>query len=122
MKYDSVLDQQSISGKIVSLILCVWKPCYMKSGHILSTHCTDFSISEDVYIDGVDYKYSSNRILFSSKRSYNMMRIDIVDDDVAEPPEEFVIKVTRIVTPGISLATGNSTKLLGIIDDNDGIV
>ena len=33
MKYDSVLDQQSISGKIVSLILCVWKPCYMKSGH-----------------------------------------------------------------------------------------
>ena len=36
MKYDSVLDQQSISGKIVSLILCVWKPCYVKSGHILS--------------------------------------------------------------------------------------
>ena len=34
MKYDSVLDQQSISGKIVSLILCVWKPCYVKSGHI----------------------------------------------------------------------------------------
>ena len=33
MKYDSVLDQQSISGKIVSLILCVWKPCHMKSGH-----------------------------------------------------------------------------------------
>ncbi|XP_065903410.1 extracellular matrix organizing protein FRAS1-like [Dysidea avara] len=73
-------------------------------------------------VDGVDYKYSSNRILFSSKRSYNMMRIDIVDDDVAEPPEEFVIKVTRIVTPGISLATGNSTKLLGIIDDNDVII
>ena len=34
MKYDSVLDQQSISGKIVSLVLCVWKPCYVKSGHI----------------------------------------------------------------------------------------
>ena len=34
MKYDSVLDQQSISGKIVSLILCVWKPCYVKSSHI----------------------------------------------------------------------------------------
>ena len=34
MKYDSALGQQSISGKIVSLILCVWKPCYMKSGHI----------------------------------------------------------------------------------------
>ena len=33
MKYDSVLDQQTISGKIVSLILCVWKPCYVKSGH-----------------------------------------------------------------------------------------
>ena len=33
MKYDSVSDQQSISGKIVSLILCVWKPCYVKSGH-----------------------------------------------------------------------------------------
>ena len=34
MEYDSVLDQQSISGKNVSLILCVWKPGYMKSGHI----------------------------------------------------------------------------------------
>ena len=34
MKYESVLDQQSISGKIVSLILCVWKPCYVKSGQI----------------------------------------------------------------------------------------
>ena len=34
MKYDSVLDQQSISGKIVSLILCVWKPGFVKSGHI----------------------------------------------------------------------------------------
>ena len=34
VEYDSVLDQQSISGKTVSLILCVWKPCYMKSGHI----------------------------------------------------------------------------------------
>ena len=33
MKYDSVLDQQSISGKIVSLILCVWKPGFVKSGH-----------------------------------------------------------------------------------------
>ena len=38
MKYDSVLDQQSISGKIVSLILCVWKPCYVKSGHIYLQH------------------------------------------------------------------------------------
>ena len=34
MEYDSVLDQQSISGINVSLILCVWKPGYMKSGHI----------------------------------------------------------------------------------------
>ena len=47
MKYDSVLDQQSISGKIVSLILCVWKPCYMKSGHIctlvsLDVRCRDW--------------------------------------------------------------------------------
>ena len=34
MEYDSVLGQQSISGKNVSLILCVCKPCYVKSGHI----------------------------------------------------------------------------------------
>ena len=33
MECDSVLGQQSISGKNVSLILCVWKPCYVKSGH-----------------------------------------------------------------------------------------
>ena len=43
MKYDSALDQQSISGKIVSLILCVWKPCYVKSGHISSIiKCFDY--------------------------------------------------------------------------------
>jgi len=30
---ESVLDQQSISGKIVSLILWVWKLGYVKSGH-----------------------------------------------------------------------------------------
>ena len=29
MEYDSVLDQQSISGKNVSLILRVWKPGYL---------------------------------------------------------------------------------------------
>ena len=34
MECDSVLGQQSISGKNVSLILCAWKPCYVKSGHI----------------------------------------------------------------------------------------
>ena len=34
MEYDSVLGQQSISGKNVSLILCVWKPCYVKSGQL----------------------------------------------------------------------------------------
>ena len=36
MEYDTVLGQQSISGKNISLILCVWKPCYVKSGHILT--------------------------------------------------------------------------------------
>jgi len=33
---ESVLDQQSISGKIISLILCVWKLGYVKYGHIQS--------------------------------------------------------------------------------------
>jgi len=32
---ESGLDQQSISGKIVSLILWVWKLSYVKYGHIL---------------------------------------------------------------------------------------
>ena len=44
MKYDSVLDQQSISGKIVSLILCVWKPGFVKSGHILALQCLKIDI------------------------------------------------------------------------------
>ena len=48
MKYDSVLDQQSISGKIVSLILCVWKPCYMKSGHIFTNLYNNTCISVPV--------------------------------------------------------------------------
>ena len=33
VEYDSVLSQQPISGEIVSLILCVWKPGFLKSGH-----------------------------------------------------------------------------------------
>ena len=40
MECDSVLGQQSISGKNVSLILCVWKPCYVKSGH----KCLDYVV------------------------------------------------------------------------------
>jgi len=34
VQYDSVLSQQSISGGIVSLILCVWKLGFFKSSHI----------------------------------------------------------------------------------------
>ena len=44
MEYDSVLGYQSISGKNVSLILCVWKPCYVKSGHICV--CPHVSVSK----------------------------------------------------------------------------
>ena len=44
MEYDSVyLDQQSISDKNVGLILYVWKPGYMKSGHIWYFACGDHS-------------------------------------------------------------------------------
>ena len=35
MEYDSVSSQQFITCKIVSLILCVWKSGFFKSGHIL---------------------------------------------------------------------------------------
>ena len=62
MKYDSVLDQQSISGEIVSLILCVWKPCYMKSGHILSytyVHQTWAQVHEYLYLSILKYKFES---------------------------------------------------------------
>ena len=62
MKYDSVLDQQSISGKIVSLILCVWKPCYMKSGHIyiINTYvdygtCSYYIRTVKLYTYGIRY-------------------------------------------------------------------
>ena len=41
MEYDSVLGKQSISGKNISLILCAWKPCYVKSGH----NCGSLSLS-----------------------------------------------------------------------------
>ena len=37
MECDSVLGQQSISGKNVSLTLCVWKPCYIRSHISFST-------------------------------------------------------------------------------------
>jgi len=33
VEFDSVLNQQSISGKIISLILCAWKPGFFESGH-----------------------------------------------------------------------------------------
>ena len=37
VEYDSALSQQSISGKIVSLILCVWKLVFLKFSHNLLT-------------------------------------------------------------------------------------
>ena len=55
VEYDSVLSQQSISGKIVSLILCVWKLSFFKSGHIpysgLFTLVIYFCAFHEVYAD-----------------------------------------------------------------------
>ena len=42
MEYDSVLDQQSISGKNVSLILCVWNSVETGSGHPGLTRFTNY--------------------------------------------------------------------------------
>ena len=54
MEYDSVLDQQSISGKNVSLILCVWKPGYMKSGHIYIYQCNTLSANPFWHVHIID--------------------------------------------------------------------
>ena len=62
MKYDSVLDQQSISGKIVSLILCVWKPCYVKSGHICMCEYVCL-VAAGVYSHTVDHHLGFNCIV-----------------------------------------------------------
>ena len=32
--YDSALSQRSISGKILNLMLCAWKPGFLKSAYI----------------------------------------------------------------------------------------
>ena len=68
MEYDSVLGQQSISGKNVSLILCVWKPCYVKSGHILLCLCT--CICHYVYT--LEWKNGLGRIPELKKKLINM--------------------------------------------------
>ena len=65
MKYDSVLDQQSISGKTVSLILCVWKPGFVKSGHI----CPLIQKRISTYINAkiiTNYKIADTQILTNS--------------------------------------------------------
>lgn len=73
-----------------------------------------------LWLGGVDYQYISNKIQFSRQSSFRFLYVNITDDDVAEPTEEFSIKVTKILTGGISLATGKATKVHGIIIDNDG--
>ena len=73
-----------------------------------------------LWLGGVDYQYISNKIQFSRQSSFRFLYVNITDDDVAEPIEEFSIKVTKILTAGISLATGKATKVHGIIIDNDG--
>ena len=57
MECDSVLGQQSISGKNVSLILCVWKPCYVKSGHIWTNEISSSRVNRSDA--GRDEKQSS---------------------------------------------------------------
>ena len=37
LEYDSVLSQQSISGKIVSLVLCVWKLGFFQTKSHMNT-------------------------------------------------------------------------------------
>ena len=69
MKFDSVLDQQSISGKIVSLILCVWKPCYVKSGHIFSNFSLREHANESTAWHGITL---SIQISYNKKNSLHM--------------------------------------------------
>ena len=45
--------------------------------------------------------------------------VDLINDDIAEPTEEFQIDITRI-TPGSLQLVGRDTTASGIILDDDG--
>jgi len=58
---ESVLEQQSISGKIVSFLLCVWKLGYVKSSH----RCLKLEVQE-LYLNNVEHNDRGLRIGFFS--------------------------------------------------------
>jgi len=77
VEYDSVMSQQSISGEILSLILCVWKPGFFKSGHththththIYICHNTlcNFTVTLSIlgaFLGSVLINFEQSRVLF----------------------------------------------------------
>ena len=45
VEYGSVLSQQSISGEIVTLILCVWKPGFFSNPVTMMKHAVSHSVN-----------------------------------------------------------------------------
>ena len=99
MKYDSVLDQQSISGKIVSLILCVWKPCYMKSGHICNYTGCYIVHMQDVYCNLLYVRAKNFHDKFFRMIYINDCSIRVVQSDIKIFVQEIFIQIlhTKII-------------------------
>jgi len=60
-------DKQSTSGKIVSLILCVWKPGYVKSGHFCGSSIYDKH--KETFITAIDDTHISEKGILNNYAS-----------------------------------------------------
>ena len=68
----------------------------------------------------MDYQCVSTNITFNSGRSFEVVSVNLINDDMAEPTEEFVIEIVKITPTTLIVIPGNVTMARGIILDDDG--
>ncbi|MDQ3454874.1 MAG: Ig-like domain-containing protein [Actinomycetota bacterium] len=73
---------------------------------------------DETAVAGADYPSMSGTITFSPWQQLAFVRIPVVDDEVAEDPETFIV---RLSAPSLPLALGQPKARMTISDDESGV-
>ncbi|XP_061579412.1 sodium/calcium exchanger 1-like isoform X2 [Cololabis saira] len=73
-----------------------------KGGDLTSTVCVDYRTEDGTANAGSDYKFTEGTIVFQPGETEKEIRIDIIDDDIFEEDEHFLVHLTnvRVISEG----------------------
>ncbi|BFP39785.1 hypothetical protein FGF1_06300 [Flavobacteriaceae bacterium GF1] len=90
-------------------------------GNIAENVTVDFVSNDGTALDGSDYSTDSGTIVFTPTEKSFDIDIQIIDDNIIEPTEEFTVVLSNVVSNfGIGFVDGNTTNTAtGTILDDD---